>query len=647
MIIRSTYPLLLAIALLAGKNASPQISRRNIRTPEYKALQTNLPKGWNTWYNNSMLTHALLPQGFSINLCLSTRDNKAYLKEALKASDILKRPEKILPGLRSDDGSYTSLQLTYMGIDLSIETATDGDDELILVSPAKPSENNLVVEAGLLWNRQGKIGATETKLLGEFSNKTIEVSSTATPVSNPYTMTAAPHLTFLLKEEIGIYTGKARSLSVIKGIIASHREAQQKRVDSYGALSASFKAMQTILAWNTIYDAGNQRVITPVSRLWNEGWGGFTLFEWDTYFASYMFSLFNKELAYANAIEMTKAITPAGLVPNFQSVSGYQEVSSEGSNTGSSSWDRSEPPVGSMVVLAIYKKYREKWFLNEVYDELLTWNRWWANNRSIKGYLSWGSYDKNDTAARTESYRQSAAYESGLDNSPMYDSIPFNAKTHTFELADVGLLSLYIADCNALAEIADALEKTTDAAELKQRVSYYTKQLKTLWNEKAGIFLNKRLDTMASSYRLSPTNFYPLLAKACTQQQAERIIKEHYFNPDEFYGDYTMPSIARNDPAFKDNSYWRGRIWAPMNFLVYLGMLNYDLKAARTDLVGKSRDLLLKNWAATGGVFENYNAVTGKGDDVYNADGFYHWGALLGFMEFIDQGYMNRQTDIK
>src|ERR1700722_13059409 len=152
MIIRPAFPLLLAIALLAGNHAVPHISRRNIRTPEYKALEARLSKGWNTWYNNSILTHALLPQGFSINLCLNTRDNKAYLKDALKASDILKRPEKVLLGLRSDDGSYTSLQITYMGIDLSIETATDGDDELILVSPAKPSQNALVVEAGLLWN---------------------------------------------------------------------------------------------------------------------------------------------------------------------------------------------------------------------------------------------------------------------------------------------------------------------------------------------------------------------------------------------------------------------------------------------------------------------------------------------------------------
>jgi hypothetical protein len=39
----------------------------------------------------------------------------------------------------------------------------------------------------------------------------------------------------------------------------------------------------------------------------------------------------------------------------------------------------------------------------------------------------------------------------------MYDSIPFNAITHTMELADVGLMSLYIKDCNSLYEIAMAL----------------------------------------------------------------------------------------------------------------------------------------------------------------------------------------------
>ena len=66
------------------------------------------------------------------------------------------------------------------------------------------------------------------------------------------------------------------------------------------------------------------------------------------------------------------------------------------------------------------------------------------------------------------------------------------------------------------------------------------------------------------------------------------MVKEHLLNPDEFYGEWMIPSIARNDPAFKDQDYWRGRIWGPMNFLVYLGLRNYDLPEARTVLADKS-----------------------------------------------------------
>jgi len=629
----------LYLLLLIANTIDAQPIPRNIRTQEYKALQDKLCKGWNTWYNNSILTHALLPDGFCINLGIATKDNKEYLREAFKASEITHRPEKVLLGLRADNGSYTSLKLEYFGIQISVETATDGNDEIMLISPSKPSQNYLVAEAGLLWNKEGEIGMKQHQLTGRFPGNTITVSSTAMPVTNAYTASTSPRLTFQLKEEIGIYTGKQKNLSTIKKMIAKRREEQQKRVDSYGSLSESFKAMQNILAWNTIYDAPNHRAITPVSRLWNKQWGGFVLFEWDNYFASYMCSLFNKDLAYANAVEITKAITPEGFVPNFQSVSGYMEPSGDSSALRSSSWDRSEPPVGSRMVLEIYKKYKEKWFLKEVYDELLTWNKWWSENRDVKGYLAWGSYYKNDSAL-TESLLQSAAYESGLDNSPMYDDVPFNIQTHTMELADVGLMSLYIADCHALAEISRVLGKDAEASVLEKRAAAYSKQLATLWDENAGIFLNKRLDTDTKSYRLSPTNFYPMLAKACTQQQAERMIREHYFNPTEFHGPYIMPSIARNDSAFKDNSYWRGRIWAPMNFLVYLGMLNYDVKDARADIVRKSKELLLKNWRENGGVFENYNSVTGQGNDVNNADGFYHWGALLAFMEFIDKGYL-------
>ena len=154
------------------------------------------------------------------------------------------------------------------------------------------------------------------------------------------------------------------------------------------------------------------------------------------------------------------------------------------------------------------------------------------------------------------------------------------------------------------------------------------------------MYLNKDLVTGEFSYRLSPTLFYPLLAMAPGQEQAMRMMKEHFYNPEEFWGEYIMPSIARNDSAYKDNIYWSGRIWAPMNFLVYLGIRNYELPEAQKDMVEKSKNLLLKSWIEERHVYENYSAETGRGDDAGMSDKFYHWGALLGFIGILEEGYV-------
>lgn len=601
------------------------------RTPEYKTLQERLCSGWNTWYNNSLVTHVCLPDGFAINLCLATDDNRTYLKDVYKAADIQNRPERVFPGMRADDGSYTSLRLQYMDIEVLVESATEGADELILVTPVRPSKHLLVVEAGLLYGKDGMIGQTANQLKAECLGRKYIVHATNDPVPTNFLSTTSPRLAYKLLEPVGISTGKQRTMDEIKAVITKAKTNQEQRIAKYGEMAETFLPMQTILAWNTIYDDKHHRAITPVSRNWNQNWGGYVMFDWDTYFASYMFSLFNKDLAFANAIEITKAITPDGFIPNFQSESSYMV------DGNTSSWDRSQPPVGSEIIWRIYQRYPERWLLEEVYDELLTWNRWWIANRQIGGYLAWGSHFVKDGKDVTEGL-QGAMYESGLDNSPMYDSIPMNPSTYTMELADVGLNSMYIMDCKALMRIAKVLGKKQDVKELETRAKQFTKKLSKLWNEDAGIFLNKRTDTGEWSYRISPCNFYPMLAGACTNKQVERMMKEYYFNPEIFHGKYVLPSIARNDPAYGDNDYWRGRIWGPLNFLVYLGMQQYDVKEARQDLISRSKELLMKNWRENGGIFENYNSVTGQGDDVYNADGFYHWGALLTFMEFIEKG---------
>ena len=93
----------------------------------------------------------------------------------------------------------------------------------------------------------------------------------------------------------------------------------------------------------------------------------------------------------------------------------------------------------------------------------------------------------------------------------------------------------------------------------------------------------------------------------------------------------------KNDPAYKDQNYWRGRIWGPTNFLVYLGLRNYPDDTVRKALIDKSVKLMLKGWDAHGYIYENWNAITGEGGDRSNCDTFYHWGALMAFMALLEE----------
>jgi putative isomerase len=369
-------------------------------------------------------------------------------------------------------------------------------------------------------------------------------------------------------------------------------------------------------------------VVSPVSRVWSVSWGGYVIFDWDTFFAASMAGIGDRDLAYADAIETLKEETAENFVPNYARAGGWK------------SSDRSEPPVGAITVLGLYNKFHDRWFLEQTYLQLLRWNLWWAEHRDIQGYLTWGSDGDNPAANLDDSSvgtRVGAILESGLDNSPMYDESTYNQKTHQLEYADVGLMSMYIADCDALATIAAALDKPAEAKEIHDRAERYRAKLATLWDEKAGIFLNKDLHTGQFNLSLSPTNFYPLMAKAATAQQARRMIDEHLLNTKEFWGEWVIPSIEKSDPAFKDQDYWRGRIWGPMNYLVYLGLRNYDAPKVTQEFAQKSFDLFNREWTTHRHVHENYNAISGIGDDVRSSDRFYHWGALLGLIQYMQE----------
>jgi putative isomerase len=645
----ATFAMSMAISLAnpqaASRLAPPDAVPPQPRSLQYAQVQRSLARGWNTWDTHSVTTQVLLPEGLAIHVGLkhnSTEWGDAFLGDAL-IGRLEKGAEVVTPGAHSWDGSYTDLSIAWHEHKWRIQSAHDGNDLVMLVSPLPSDKKSalpptVVFSVNYLWNRPGAVvrregvidAGSNTELAKDDSRVSVfcTCESTTTHSGKIDVPVGGPHFAADLIGPVGLSTGKHRSLDEISTAINKQRATYEESITAAGKNAPILDAIETTLGWDTIYDPEKERVISPVSRVWSVNWGGYVLFDWDTFFAATLAGIGDKDLAYANALEILREETAQGFVPNYARTGNWK------------SSDRSEPPVGAITVLGLYEKFHDKWFLEDAFTPLMRWNRWWAEHRDIQGYLAWGSDGQNQPANLDDDSRGTRAgaiLESGLDNSPMYDSSTYNQQSHVLEYADVGLMSMYIADCDALAKIADELGKAAEAKELKDRAARYRAKLATLWDDQAGIFLNKDLHTGQSNKRLSPTNFYPMLAHAATPEQAKTMVEKHLMNTEEFWGQWVIPSIERDDPAFNDQNYWRGRIWGPMNYLVYLGLANYRDPTVRKDFAQKSYDLFLKEWKENGHVHENYNATLGTGDDVSSSDRFYHWGALLGYVEYLEQ----------
>ena len=224
----------------------------------------------------------------------------------------------------------------------------------------------------------------------------------------------------------------------------------------------------------------------------------------------------------------------------------------------------------------------------------------------------------------------------------MYEGVPYNKDKKTLELQDVGLNSLYISDCKALAEMADILGRDDEKDELLERAENFSSNMNKLWNDEIGIFLNYRTDLDAFSERLSPTIFYPLLAEIAPKQKSVRIL-DYFYDTSKFYGKWMLPSTSRDDPSFKKQRYWKGAIWPPLNFLTYLSLRMARHYGASTELSEKSLHLFLEEWFRKGFVSENYSSISGTGDaSNLSSDRFHSWGTLFGIMSFMEKGYLPR-----
>ncbi len=597
----------------------------------YKKIKHALAKGWNTWNTFSMTSYVLLPEGFALNLGLKSYAQKVFL-ENIQLNQQPLHGEIVTPGPHSYSGDYTQVGVKIGNTDISIQTAADGEDYVIYVEPISSNIKPclLVLQAGIMWNRPGFANRKDDFIELSSSEKTIKIYTTASDCEDTYLNLMNPFFGVSIDKPVGFSTGKPRTIEQIKGVIEAKKDQWQKNKKNYCPDDDVYDAIQSSLAWNTIYDPVNKRVISPPHRDWNTQRGGYGLYCWDGYFAGLLAGLDNKSLAYANVVEITREKTEKGFVPNVCFA------------TGRKSRDRSQPPIGSAIVKMLFEKYREKWFIEILIEDLLRWNQWWYDNRREGELLCWGSNKFAPVIGDALEYKQpatleGAALESGLDNSPMYESTSFDKKTELMKLHDVGLNSLYIFDCNALSYLCRQIGKDEKACELAEKAEKLKLAIQGLWNEEKEIFMNFKTDTKEFSDRISPTCFYPMIDQICTRLQAEKMVERYLCNDQHFWGEWVLPSCSRQDPAYSDQIYWRGRIWPPLNFLVYIGLKNSGLDNHAKELAEKSKDLLLGEWLSKRHVHENYNADTGIGCDSDSSYPLYHWGGLLGLPSLMEK----------
>jgi putative isomerase len=594
-------------------------------------------RAWNTWDSIHPAQMTYLPLGLTVTPC-------AYAASTGTFTAFPATAKGLTLGEREIDGSSVALHLEHSGTTLDWHYHKPSPDLLhggwragnlaewglrfwvILVLRLDPKQNGKLVD----WRFDPASGV----LSAEANGQRITVTGDAPPLM----ATFHPSMEALEAElkQYGYFylasrgtKGKVAALrynleemprfgfSVAVGdaeitlpVEAAKTESRQSGVDG-----APLDALRDLVGWNTVFDPVNQRPYMSLSRNWvAQKFGGFGVWLDDLFYHSLMSALFDADLARDSLKAVLATETPEGNLPCL--ITGYDR------------WiDRSQPPVCSYVLWKIWQHTGADDLIDLAFDRLVTNHDWWFTHRdgNRDGLMSWGTSPVGDGLyMRT---KLGAKNESSMDNSPIHDEAQYDPKSGCLDAADVGLNSLIALDGEMLALMARARGEIDLAERLEDRAEALRGRIRDrLWDADRAVFANRRWNGRFVR-SLAPTSFYPLLADAATSEQQLHLL---YWlsDPRAFGGAHRLPSVTREDPAYRDNVYWRGRIWPPLNYLTFAGLkrCGFDVEADR--LATDSVALFSAAWAKRQ-MPENFNAETGAADDQPDTDLFYGWGGLM------------------
>jgi putative isomerase len=242
-----------------------------------------------------------------------------------------------------------------------------------------------------------------------------------------------------------------------------------------------------------------------------------------------------------------------------------------------------KPPIMAWAALKLHEADPDLEFLQEIYVPLVRWSAWWFSMN-------------DDDADGLAQYNH--PYSSGLDDSPLWD--------YGMPVESPDLNTYLCVQMGSLAMMAEALGMEAEGAMWRRRAAAIVRRMiEDYWDEEAGLF--RALHDNQPIPVVTPFNLYPLWTGQLPEAIRARLIA-HLMDPNEFWGEYVIPSVARNDPHYDPETMWRGPIWVNINYIFIEALRQVGEHALARTLLERTLGLVMSQ----PGIYEYYNSETGE-----------------------------------
>ena len=242
-----------------------------------------------------------------------------------------------------------------------------------------------------------------------------------------------------------------------------------------------------------------------------------------------------------------------------------------------------KPPIMAWAALKLDETDPDPDFLQEIYVPLVRWNAWWFSMN-------------DDDADGLVQYNH--PYSSGLDDSPLWD--------YGMPVESPDLNTYLCVQMGSLALMAEALGMLSEGAMWRRRAAAIVRRMiEDFWDEEAGLFRALLHDEPIGV--ITPFNLYPLWSGQLPDAIRDRLLA-HLVDPNQFWGEIAIPSVARSDPRYDPETMWRGPVWANVNYIFVEALHQIGQHDLADALREKTLDLILSQ----PGIYEYYNAETGE-----------------------------------